>query len=181
MFLQVHPEGLVSQAVHHGADGPWQNADDDVAREQWVRQTIGEPVFQKRFQQRVHVYQHAQQQLEAVEQDGVSGLLCVRAGGSGGEQDAEVRVEQGQPNDDQQQQVPGIPLEDDVRATEHRHPHTEDICAKERHRLGSQGDKQVREDGESAGGPDQTDEEVGSPHGADAGVVQRATHCHVAL
>ena len=116
-----------------------------------------------------------------MEQDGVSGLLCVRAGGSGGEQDAEVRVEQGQPNDDQQQQVPGIPLEDDVRATEHRHPHTEDICAKERHGLGGQGDKQVREDGEHTDGPDQTDEEVGSPHGADAGVVQRATHCHVAL
>ena len=181
VFLQVRPEGLVSQAVHHGADGPGQNVDDDVARKQCVRQTIGEPVVQKRFQQWVCVHQHAQQQLEAVEQDGVSGLLCIRAGGPGGEQDAEVRVDQGQPHDDQQQHVVGVPLEDDARAAEHGLPQTEVVGAEERHGLCGQGHKQVREDGERTGGPDQPYEEVGSPHGADAGMVQRATHRHVAL
>ena len=181
VFLQVHPEGLVSEAVHHGADGAWQNADDDVTCEQVVRTTVGEKVAEKRFQQRVCVRQHAQQQLEPMEQDGVSGLLGIHAGCPDDEKYVEVCVEQGQPNDDQQQHVGDFPLAEDVRVAEHHLPHTEDPCAEERYRLGGQGGKQVWEDGECTCGPDQSDEEVGSPHGADAGVVQWETHCHVAL
>lgn len=175
------PEGLVSYAVDDGADGPRQNLHDNVTGKQRIRVIPGEPEQQSLFEERLCIRCHAQQHLETVENDGVSGLPGIFTGRFCSEHNSEIGVEDDEPDNDQVEDVGDVPLLDDVRVWEGSFPQTEHLRIEEVQRLRGQCDKEIRKDGKHAGGPDQTDQQQRPPDGADLHVAKREADGDVAL
>lgn len=113
-----------------------------------------------------HVGQHAQQQLEAVQQDGVPclpHLSAARAVGfcfAGCHEDPYIRVEKNEPDDDHVNKVEVVPLLDLQWVTEHVVPLAEDLGEEKLQWLGGQAKEHVRQDGGRAQGPHQDDDNV---------------------
>ena len=103
--LQVPSESLVSQAVNDGTEKPREHLYDDVTDEQCIAVICGEPEEQTTLQHRGDVGQHAEQQLEGVQQDSVPGLLCVCVSSFSRYQDLHIDVEQDEPHQHKEHNV----------------------------------------------------------------------------
>jgi len=86
--FEMFPEGLVPQPVHDGADEAWDDLHDHVRGKSDLQQFCWEEIQQASFQCSAHIGDHTQEELQAMQQDGVSGLPGIATGGSRCEHDA---------------------------------------------------------------------------------------------
>lgn len=177
----VPPEGLVPQPVNHGADEPRQDLDDDVGSEAYGRGLLGQQVQQALFEHGSSVDEHAQHQLETVEEDGVPGLFKVHRSSLGSKHDPEVSVVECEPNQDEADDVGRVPLLDAVGTREDEISGAENLRVEEVQRLCGQQDEEVRQDGAGTRDPDQSNQDVGFPHRTDLCVAQGDADGDVAL
>lgn len=115
----VSPEHLVSQAVDNRADEPRQDLDKDMDGKVYVQFLLGQQEEQTLFKHGPHINKHAQQQLETVEENSVSGFFEVHSCSLGGKQNPEVGVKEREPNQDETNDVRCVPLLHAVGASEH--------------------------------------------------------------
>ena len=100
ILLQVPPEGLVSETVQDGVDKTGEDLGQDEREEAQHREMFREEQHEALQHNGLNIHHHAQQHLEAMQQDGVVRFLGVLAGWPCDEQDAEVGVEEREPHDD---------------------------------------------------------------------------------
>ena len=104
-------ELLVTYAVDEGAEEAWQDVGDDEGGEEDGGAPVGHGLDEGPADDRRDVGEHGDEQLEAVEQDGVPRLSCrLSAGGRdgiGGEQHLEVGDDQGDAHHGQKEDLGG--------------------------------------------------------------------------
>ena len=80
ILLQVPPEGLVSEAIQDGVDKTGKNLGQDKRGELHPREASREELYEGLQHHGLNIPHHAQQHLEAMQQDGVVRFLGVLAG-----------------------------------------------------------------------------------------------------
>lgn len=116
-----------------------------------------------------------------MEENSVSGFFKVCSCFLGSKQNPEISVKECEPDQGETNDVRHLPLLLAVVASEHEISGTEHLRVKELQRLCGQEDEEVWQDGTCTRSPDQTNQDVGFPDGADLAVTEGDADGDVAL
>lgn len=179
--LEVLPHGVVPHAVDDGADGARQDLHNDEAGKERVCLVLWEGLQDELVQLGGRVCGGAEQHLNCMQQNCVSGFLGTFARGFCSKQNLEVRVKDNDPNYNQIHIIGVVSLLDGERIWEGGFSDTKNSGMKKFQRLCGQGDEQIWKYGHQAGHPHQSNQPVCPFDRPDLGVAERHADGDVAL